>query len=361
MGIIGTGLAFERLHYPAYQELSDCYELMAVCDRDLARARFWVDQLGLGQEAAYGDFRRLIARDDLDAVDIMVPIGQNYEVTEAVARAWSGKGRAIICEKPLAPTMDQANAHAELPRRYGVPILIAENYRYNEEVNKLRDLVRTARAGETVYFLQNKVACFPCDAEKDQFARTEWRQHPDYPGGNLLDAGVHDLAGLRHIFGAIRNVHAIGRRQDADFAPCGVIQANLRFWSGLTGQFTFFDTGREPQRPLVGLRIFGTQGEIYLEERDCGTINVAYHDGRAERIAYTPRRGYYNELLNFYQAFAGREPLAVTPEMELGDARTVFAILRSLEEDAIVAIDDGPDYIPAYGQAGQAQIQHQLQ
>lgn len=362
MGIIGTGLAFERLHYPAYQELADRYEIKALCDTEPAKAREWAGRLGLGNDAVYEDYRRMLDRDDLDAADIMVPIEKNFAVTEDVARAWSGRGRAIICEKPLAPTLEQSIAGLELPRQYDIPVMIAENYRYGEEMNIIRDLVRTEKIGRAVYFLQNRVTCFPCDMVKDKFPQTEWRQHPAYPGGDLLDTGVHDLAGLRHIFGAIEYVQAIGRRQDDDFAPCAVFNVNIKFWSGLTGQFTFYDAGREPQRPLTGLRIFGTRGEIYLEERDCGTINVALDDGKSEQIPYRPKRGYYNELANFYQAFIGREPLAVTPEMEYGDARTVFAILQSLEEEEAVRVDEGSEYVPGYDQAQAAQYQqHHLQ
>ncbi|MGE5598943.1 MAG: Gfo/Idh/MocA family protein [Bacteroidota bacterium] len=350
MGIIGLGLAFERLHYPAFQELGERYEIAALCDTKVEKARFWADRLGLTRDRVYQDYRELIARDDLDAVDIMVPIDQNYEITETVARAWAGKGRAILCEKPLAPTLEQAIAAAELPRLYNIPIMIAENYRYEEEINKLRELVRTERAGKAVYFIHNYVSGFPVDMRRDTFAAVEWRQHPDYPGGDILDAGVHPLAGLRHIFGAIRTVHAVGRRQDEDFAPFAVVNVNIKFWSGLNGQFAFYSAGQEPQRPLVGLRIFCTRGEIYHEERDCGVINVAHNDGGAEQIPYTPGRGYYNELVNFHQAFLGLEPLAVTPEMELGDVKTVFAILQSIREEEVVRVDEGPAYTPVYAQ-----------
>ena len=153
-------------------------------------------------------------------------------------------------------------------------------------------IIGTGLAFERLHY---PVSCFPCEMTKNGFARTEWRQHPDYPGGDLLDAGVHDLAGLRHIFGPVERVHAFGRRQDDDFSPCAVFNVNLRFRSGVTGQFSF-DAGREPHRPPVGLRIFGTGGEIYLEERDAGVINVSYNDGRSEQIRYTPRRGYYSRF-----------------------------------------------------------------
>lgn len=183
---------------------------------------------------------------------------------------------------------------------------------------------------------------------KNKFPATEWRQHPQFPGGALTDTALHDLAGLRHIFGAIDRLQAFGRPQEADFAPYEVVNVNLLFKSGVTGQFSFFCAGKEMQRPLIGLRIFGTEGMLYLEERDAGTINLAFNDGRSEQIPYEPQKGYYNELLNFYNALTGAEPISVTPEMEYGDLKTVQAILQSIKEERVVAFDEEAGYRPAY-------------
>lgn len=353
VGVIGTGMAFERFHYPAYMELQDRFEIFALCDPDLNKAGEWAKKLNIGQQNVYSNFREMLKNPGIDVFDIMVPIGQNFTVTEEVAKA----GKPIICEKPLAPDIEQARAHRELPKKYRVPIMIAENYRYNEETDMIRDMLRTERAGKPVYFLQNRVMFFPGDMLEDKFAAKEWRQHPDFPGGIILDTGVHDLAALRHFFGAVDQVQAFGVPQDDDFAPWAVVNANIRFKSGVTGQFTFYCAGKEMQRPLIGLRIFCTNGMIFLEDRDCGTINVAYNDGRSERVSYRPQRGFYNELLNFYKAAVGEEMISVTPEVEYGDAKMMFDIIRSIREERPVRVDDGPEpmphQLPGRGEAGQ--------
>ncbi len=110
------------------------------CDLAKEKAEKWAKNLGLGEQDVYTDYRVMMHRPDIDAFDIMVPIELNFEVTEAVARA----GKPIICEKPLAPTMEQAEAARELPRKYNIPIMIAENYRYNDEINIIRDLIRSS-------------------------------------------------------------------------------------------------------------------------------------------------------------------------------------------------------------------------
>lgn len=344
MGIIGMGMAFERLHYPAYQKLSDKYEIVAICDSDIQKTKNWQDSLELKPKDIYRDYREMFKRNDIDAFDIMVPIELNFEITKEIART----GKPLICEKPLAPTKEQALAARKLPEKYDIPIMIAENYRYNDEINIIRDLIRTSEIGSVYYFIQNRVVNFPCDMLKNKFPAKEWRQHPEFSGGAFLDTGVHDIGALHHIFGAIESVHATGVKQKQDFSPYSVIQANLTFTSGMTGQFSFFSAGKEMQRPLIGLRIFGTNGMIYLEERDCGTVNVAYNDGNSKQIPYAPQMGYYHELLNFYQAATGQEPLSATPELEFGDVMTIFGILESASQNKVVKVDNVENYEPIY-------------
>lgn len=91
-----------------------------------------------------------------------------------------------------------------------------------------------------------------------------------------------------------------------------------------------------------------TNGMIYLEERDCGTVNITYNDGNSKQIPYETQKGYYHELLNFYKAATGEEPLAVTPELEFRDTMTIFVILESVRTNKVVKVDQVKDYEPAY-------------
>jgi predicted dehydrogenase len=342
VGVIGTGLAWERLHYPAYQELTDRYEIRALCDIDRSRAEKWAKRLGLDSDRdVYNDFQAMIDRKDLQVIDIMVPIVKNHPVAELVARS----GKAVLLEKPMGATMDQANVTRDLPNHYGIPMMVAENYRYSEEFNLLRNLVGQKKIGEPVYFIYQNTNCFPCAMTKDTFSATEWRQHPAYPGGDILDAAIHPLAGLRHVFGGIQFLQAFGVPQKDDFSPYAAITVNLHFMSGVIGQFAYYPAGQEIQKPLVGLRIFGTQGMIYMEDNQCGVINVFHNDGGHEIIPFRPMRGYYNELLNFYNSLTGQEVISVTPDMEMGDLRTVYAILQSINEQEVIKVDKVPQYV----------------
>lgn len=336
VGVIGTGLAWERLHYPAFKELADKYEIAALCDVDRSRVESWGRRLGLNiQRDVFTDYYAMLERQDLDVIDILVPISGNHPVAEVVAKT----GKAVILEKPMGATIEQALATKKIYERYGSKILIAENYRYSEEFNLIKKLVQEKRVGNPVFFIYHNTSCFPCAMTKDTFSATEWRQHPDYPGGDILDAAIHKLAGLRNIFGEIEHLQAYGVRQKDDFSPYAVVTANIKFFSGVIGEFSYYPAGQEVQKPLVGLRIFCRHGMIYLEDTNCGIINIFHNDGRQEQINFRPDRGYYNELLNLYNAILYNEPIQVTPEVELGDIRTVFAILQSIKDEEIVKVD----------------------
>ena len=356
LGVIGTGLAWERLHYPALQKMSQEYEIVALANRSIEDAIEFAKKINLDLSNVYGDYKEMLQREDIDAIDILVPIEQNYEVSENVAKS----GKSFICEKPLAPNMEQAQNYLELSRKYQVKILIAENFRYNEEINKIRDMVQMGKIGEIVYFVQNNVFDFPSEMVKDTFAAKEWRQHPAFFGGTFLDGAIHDIGAMRHIFGAVDKVQAFGKEQKEDYCPYKSIHANILFKDGVIGQYTYFSSGVEAQKPQIGLRIFGSKGSLYLEDKACGIINIFYNDGSMEQIPYTPKQGYYHELMNFYRAFHDEEDIAVTPDVEFGDVKMVFDILKSLKTGEIVEVDKVME-LAFYAHEAYIEIPHYVQ
>lgn len=327
IGVIGLGMAWERLHAPAFARLQDRFEIAAVCDTDMEKAKSTAAWLNLPPESAYDNYSRMLLRSDISAIDTMVPIGENYECAEAVIKS----GKHLLAEKPFAASPDAARALIRLRERMGVKVMVAENFRYDEENVLIKNLIADHRIGNPVYFIDNNVTEFQHDMLGDTFARAVWRRHPEFKGGVLLDTGVHHIARQRFLFGNVLSLYASGRPTEADFSPYACVNAMLAFENHIAGHYSFYMTGRETQAPLTGLRIFGTNGEIYLEERACGYVNVSYRDGYHEAISYTPDQGYYQELINFHNALVHNERIVSTPEKELGDIEIIFAMLESIE------------------------------
>ncbi len=328
LGIIGLGMAWERLHYDALMRLKGKINIIAVCDVDMQKAQKAAEMAQLQPNKIYTDYNKMITTETLDAVLIMVPIEENYNVAKAALE----KGLSIIAEKPFAATEKGAQELIKLSKRKKV--LVAENMRYDEGTAIIKKLIDERKIGNVVYFIDNNVCEFQLDMHKDSFAAKEWRQHPDFRGGIFLDSGVHNIARMRHLFGEVEQVFAAGRPTEADFCPYSCINTLLMFSGGVTGHYSYFNIAKETQRPLVGFRIFGTEGEIYLEEKDCGFVNLSLKDGTHSVLSYTPGQGYYNELMNFYNAIENNEEITSTPENELGDIVVINDILDSIESIA---------------------------
>jgi predicted dehydrogenase len=328
-------MAWERLHAPAFARLTDKFEIVAVCDHDINKAHAAAAWMGLPAESAYDSYHHILTRPDIEAVDTMVPIHENYECAAAVIKS----GKHLLAEKPFASTPEAAKALIKLKKRNGVHVLVAENYRYDEENVLIKTLMNDHRIGNPVYFIDNHVTEFQKEMVGGGFAGADWRRHPNFEGGVLLDTGVHHVARHRYLFGDVLNVFACGRPSEVDFAPYSCINAMFTFRHHITGHYSFYMLGKETQSPLVGLRIFGTNGEIYLEDRMSGFVNVSYKDGFHEAIPYTPGQGYFHELCNFHGALRRGEPIESTPEKALGDIEVVFAMLDSAAESDVIKVN----------------------
>ena len=65
-------MAARILHWPALEQLRDRYEIVAVANRTMAKAEAFADMAGVGCSAVYADYRDLLARDDLDVIDVLL-------------------------------------------------------------------------------------------------------------------------------------------------------------------------------------------------------------------------------------------------------------------------------------------------
>jgi predicted dehydrogenase len=307
LGVIGTGMAWERLHKPSLDKLTDKYEVTALCrNKD--------------------EYSAMLARDDIDAVLSLVPISENFEVARDVLNA----GRHLVAEKPFASTPEAAKKLISLKNEKNLTVLVAENFRYDEENIIIKKLLTDKTLGEALSFIQMTGADFEKKQAGDTFAAKEWRQHPSFKGGIFLDGGIHDIARMRLLFGDADTVSAVGHPHEKNYCAYSAISALLRFKCGIVGQYAYLSATGELNKPPVGLRIFCTEGEIYLESKECGKVQIFRKDGTCESLSFTPAQGYYNELLNFWGALKNGDAIISTPEKELGDIELIYRILSAI-------------------------------
>ena len=336
IGVIGCGMAWNRLHLPAVNRLSDKFKVVALSDTHEESLKYSAKKSNLGESDLYLDYKEMLKRDDIDVVVVAVPIHLNYEVARDVAKT----KKNMICEKPLGENMEECINFLKLEKEFKVKILVAENFRHDEENNIIKNILAKGSLGTPVYFVRNYITNFSEQMKKDTFAAKEWRQHPKFKCGVFLDNCVHELAAIRYIFGGVERVSAFGSGTDKEYTPYTCVTSLLKFHSGVSGYFSFWSESEEKQTPPLGFRIFCTQGSIYLSDKLSGCIEVFYNDGKTEKISFTPKEGYYNEFLNFYDALTMNIEIETTPIIEFGDTKLVFDIIDSIEKESIINVLD---------------------
>ena len=192
LGIIGCGIAARELHLPALNKLKDKFVITAVCNHTEKKAKSFAKLVG---DVPYMlDYHDLLARDDVEAVDIIMPIELNYQVTKESLEA----GKHVIVEKPLAVNLVQAKKMLDFPDKYDLTMMVAENYRYRPIYQRLKTLLESGIIGSPYSVFWNIYRFIDTSSK---FAQTKWRINHQYKGGFITDGGVHQIAALRDLFG----------------------------------------------------------------------------------------------------------------------------------------------------------------
>jgi len=322
LAVIGTGMAWEQLHWPAIQQLADRYEVIAVCNKSIEKAQNFANLIQLPQDCVYSDYREMLKRTDIDVVDLLVPISENYEVARDVLMA----GKNLIAEKPFAATLSGAKELIDLKNEHQCKVMVAENYRYEECYTFIKAIIEEKQIGEITHFILNTGAGFEKEMTENNFSAKEWRQHPDFEGGIFLDGGIHDIAMMRFLFGDVETVKAFARKHDKEYCPYHNINTLIKFRNGVIGNYTYCSSSADLQKPPVGLRIYGEDGDLYLESKKSGMIYINYKNGMIQNRPFAPGKGYYNEFLNYAEG-----NIVSTPEKEIGDMELVFTILENID------------------------------
>jgi predicted dehydrogenase len=170
---------------PRFFELPLRPEMTVLVGRDSDRTQTAAECWGWTESAT--DWREVIARDDIDVVDVVTPGDTHAEIAIAALEA----GKHVLCEKPLANTVAEAEEMADAAERAaarGVHAMVGFTYRRVPAATFARDLVATGRIGEVRQVRAEYLQDWLSDAE----APLTWRLQKDRAGsGALGDIGAH--------------------------------------------------------------------------------------------------------------------------------------------------------------------------
>ncbi|MCL6546612.1 MAG: Gfo/Idh/MocA family oxidoreductase [Bryobacteraceae bacterium] len=142
---IGAGY-FARFQYEAWSRIPEV-EIAAICDLSEQKARPIMRQFRIPR--FYRDWREMIERERPDFVDIITPPDTHEEMTAFAAQ----RGIHIICQKPLAPTLEAGRRMVDAARAAGVRFMVHENWRWQPWYREIKRIQQSGQIGEFTHLL----------------------------------------------------------------------------------------------------------------------------------------------------------------------------------------------------------------
>ncbi len=209
IGMIGYGF-MGRAHSNAYCKVGNFFDLehqpvlKAVCARDEGRAKAFADNWGY--ESVETDWRTLIERDDIDAIDICTPNNLHKEIAVAAAAA----GKMILCEKPLSMNADEGEEMCRAVESAGVANMVWYNYRRVPAVTLAKNLIDEGRLGKIFHYRAVFLQDWTISTDLAQGGEGLWRLDVDAAGSGVTgDLLAHCIDTALWLNGGISQVSAM--------------------------------------------------------------------------------------------------------------------------------------------------------
>ncbi len=313
-GVLGVANIATGTVIPAIQQADGC-EVVAIASRSAERAAAAATRLGIAR--AHGSYEALLADPEVDAV--YVPLPNHLHAPWSIRALEAGKH--VLCEKPLALGVDEAETMVAAAARTGGKLMEAFMYRFHPQWELVRNLIAAGRIGP----LRMVNSWFTYEPQPED----DYRNVPEAGGGVLLDIGCYCVSVARFLFGTEPTVVGGAIRRDGhgvDIATAGI----LRFPEG---ESVFFCGGDHAHDQ--GVHLTGATGTITVDlpftpdPSRPATIRVVTPDGE-QTLESAVANSYTVEAERFAEAIRHDLPVP-TP---LDDA---LANLRVIEDVAAVA------------------------
>jgi predicted dehydrogenase len=301
IGMVGYGF-MGRAHSNAWRKVSNFFEtgyhpvLKAVSARNAEKARAFADTWGY--ESVESDWRRLIERPDIDAIDICTPNDTHAEIAIAAAEA----GKMVLCEKPIARTAAEAQPMVDAVEKAGVPNMVWYNYRRVPAVSLIKQVVDEGRLGRIFHYRTNFLQDWTISPEVPQGGAGTWRLDVEAAGsgvtGDLLahcidtalwiNGPIETLSAMTETFVKERKHAETGQVQEVGIDDAAAVLARYRNGSIGTFESTRYARGH---KALYTLEINGEHGSFMWDLHDLNRVEWFDHrvEGRLQRLDIHPR------------------------------------------------------------------------
>jgi 1,5-anhydro-D-fructose reductase (1,5-anhydro-D-mannitol-forming) len=310
-GLIGASTIGREWMVPAIGAQPDSM-VAAVASSSPERARRYADELGIPN--AFTSVADLLAEPTIDAIYIST----TNEWHEPQALAAIAAGKHVLCEKPLALSLDSARRMVAAAASAGVALGTNHHLRNAATHRKMRELIQTGAIG-----------------------RQSWRvDRPEAGGGVILDITVHDADTLRFALGdEVAEVTAMTANQGMGRAGLeDAVMGVMRFRNGVIAQF--HDAFTAPHAP-TGFEVHGTEGSLFgrdvMTQRPMGTVSMR-RQGSEEEVPLDHENLYERSVRCFNAAIRGEGEPAATGEDGVQSLAVALAVREAAETGQTVRI-----------------------
>ena len=255
--LIGCGF-FAENHLNAWTSMRDTplegVELVAVCDRDLAKAEAAARRFGIPR--AYADAETMLAEQNPDFVDIATTLPSHRPLVELAAR----HGVPAICQKPFAESLEDAQAMVRACADAGVQLMLHENFRWQHPLLAVKQVLDEGWAGKPFYGRVQFRHGFDIITNQPYLAEDERYI--------IMDVGLHLLDVARFLFGEAGRLYCRTARIDPRVRGEDTATMLVDFHSGVTCVVELSTATRTEPEPFPEclVRIEGTDGTVELEQ-----------------------------------------------------------------------------------------------
>jgi uncharacterized protein (TIRG00374 family) len=339
--LLGAGNIALRGHVPQWTgdpALADAVEIVAVAD--LSPANLEAGRAVLPHARYYDRAEELLEREALDFCDICTPPFTHRPLVEAA----SARGVHVLCEKPLAPTLADAEAIAASVRAAGIVLVPCHQYHYSPQWQAVvRLLPRIGR----IHLVEYEVLRTEANPGNPNWSPA-WRTDPALAGGGILfDHGAHILYQLRSVLGEPAAVHATVRNlrhagygvEDSAFVVLdfGDRLAEIRLtWAA--------------RRRSIRFQFVGDAGELVGDDervvvRAATTEEISFADGMSRNSSHS--EWFLPLMLDFVDRVRRRDATTVPLEEALYVARVISRAYESSAQGRSLPLDrEGPAPAP---------------
>jgi predicted dehydrogenase len=327
VAVVGTGYAAEYLHLPQLVKIPNL-RVNAIVSRSMDRGKLLAKRFGI--EACHVELDQALKRDDVQLVDICLPTFLHKQYVIRAAEA----GKHILCEKPMAVTLREADEIIEAVRRMRTKLMIAHVLRFAPEYLKVKELADGDYLGEVVAARALRIpgGSYPWEGmSREARAIPHWKAYAA-KGGGILDLQIHDIDYLRFLFKAhVETVCAFGGRLagktvDAFDHSFAIIRLDDgRVWDVTSSWIRPIDS------PFIqNLELYGSERHLVLDNLMSPPLTLYGKEGSISRIEPGEGNAVFTEIQHFVNCITRKEDPSITPEDARASLEVSLAVAKSI-------------------------------